>query len=88
MNLRYRVDGDSSSGQAYAINLNPASQNWGSMVFGVDPWGGTRTDFETRVPVGRTIGRKFQFRFDNQNTLNQGFKVNRLEVGMNLRRRR
>lgn len=88
MNLRYRVDGDSSNGQAYPINLKQGGSNWASMVYGVDPWGGTRTDSETRIPIGRQVGRKFQFRFDNQNTVNQGFKVNRIEVGMNLRRRR
>jgi hypothetical protein len=88
MNLRYRVDGDSGSGIAFAVSLNPGGSTWGSMIWGVDPWGGQRTDYETRISLGRVQGKRFQFRFDNQATVNQGFKVHRLEVGMNLRRRR
>lgn len=88
MSVRFRVDGDSGTGLAYNINLNPAGSVWGTMIWGVDPWGGQRTDFEVRIPIGRVTGKRFQIRFDNQNTANQGFKVHRLEVGMNLRRRR
>lgn len=88
MNLRFRVDGDTSLGTTYPISLNPGSGLWGTMIWGSGVWGGARTDFITRVVVGRTTGRKFQLRFDNQNTVNQSFKVHRVELGMNLRRRR
>lgn len=88
MNVRYRVDGDTSLGTSYPVNLSVLGSTWGSMVYGVDPWGGSRSSLETRIVIGRAVGRKFQFRFDNQNTANQGFKVNRMEIGMNLRRRR
>lgn len=88
MNVRYRVDGDTGDGTPYTINLNGTGSTWGSMIWGVGPWGGTRTDFETRINIGRVIGRRFQIRFDNQNTVSQAFKVHRLELGMNLRRRR
>jgi len=88
MNLRYRLDGDTSDGTPYAINLNPGGSVWGTMIWGVDNWGGVRQDFQTRIPVGRVTGRRFQFRFDNQNTLNQAFRVHRLEIGMIPRRRR
>lgn len=88
MNVRYRVDGDSGLGRAFPVNLNGTGSLWGTMIWGVDQWGGTRTDYEKRLSIGRAQGKRFQFRFDNQNTVSQGFKVHRLEVGMNLRRRR
>jgi hypothetical protein len=88
MNVRYRTDGDSGNGVAFPVDLTPTGSLWGTMVWGGGVWGGTRTDFEKRLSIGRVQGRRFQFRFDNQNTVNQGFKAYRLEVGMNLRRRR
>lgn len=88
MSVRYRVDGDSGSGTAYNVDLSEGGSLWGSMIWGVDAWGGNRTDFEERIVIGRVLGKRFQVRFDNQNTAGQGFKVYRLEVGMNLRRRR
>jgi hypothetical protein len=88
MNVGYRLDGDSGSGSAYTIDLNPGGSTWGSMIWGTGLWGGTRSDFVSRITVGRVLARRFQFRFDNQNTVNQAFKVHRLEIGMNLRRRR
>lgn len=88
MNVRYRVDGDSSDGSAFQIDLDPRGSLWGTMVWGLDPWGGARTDFEARISIGRVIGKRFQIRFDNQNTVSQAFKVHRLELGMNLRRPR
>lgn len=90
MNVRYRVDGDTSNGTATTVNVSlaPGGTVWGTMVWGVDPWGGTVSDTEVRIPIGGVVGKRFQVRFDNQNTANQGFKVHRIELGMNLRRRR
>jgi len=88
MSVRYRVDGDSGSGTSYNINLNNEGSTWDDMVWDVGEWDGNLTDSEARIVVGRTIGKRFQIRFDNQNTVNQGFKIFRLELGMNLRRRR
>jgi hypothetical protein len=87
MNVRVRADGDSSDGTAYVVDLNQGSALWGSMIWGVDPWGGIRDDFETRIPTN-FLGKRFQVRFDNQNVAGQYFKVHRLELEFNLRRRR
>ncbi len=87
MNVRVRVDGDSSLGLSFPISLYSAGYTWGTMIWGVDPWGTVRTDEEIRISIGRTIGRRFQLRFDNQNTVNQAFKVHRIEAGFNIRRR-
>lgn len=86
MSVRWRVDGDTGSGNGQDISLAGGGSTWGSMVWGVDPWGGTRRDFSTRIPIGKLKGNRIQFRFDNQNTANQAFKVHRMEVDMNLRR--
>lgn len=86
MNIRLRIDGDSGVGQVYELSLNTGAGNWGSMVWGVDPWGALRTDLQSRIPLGRLLGRRIQVRFDNQNTVNQAFKVHRVELDMNIRR--
>lgn len=88
MSVRFRVDGDSGAGNAYNVSLDGRGSVWHTMVWGVDSWGGNRTDFEERIVIGRTLGKRFQVRFDNQTVAGQGFKVFRLELGMNLRRRR
>lgn len=88
MNVRYRLDGDTGNGLAATINLNATTSNWGTMIWGVNSWGGTRSDFENRIPLSRLLGKRIQFRFDNQNAVNQSFKVHRLELDMNLRRKR
>lgn len=88
MNVRYRVDGESGSGRAFPIRLNPEGSLWGTMIWGSGKWGGPKRDSETRLSIGRLLGNRFQLGFDNQNTASQAFKVHRLEVGMNLRRRR
>jgi hypothetical protein len=88
MNVRVRVDGDTSAGVAYPVSLAQTSALWGSMVWGVDPWGGLQTDFDERIPLPGYLGKKFQIRFDNQNTAGQAFRVHRIELGMNMRRRR
>lgn len=88
MNVAVRADGDSGSGNGFEVNLDSGENEWGVMVWGVDDWGGERYNFQTRVPIGRMIGRRFQLRFDNQNQVDQAFKVNRVEMDFNLRRRR
>lgn len=87
MNVRVRADGDTSDGIAYPVNLSSGSELWGSMVWGVDPWGGTRSDIESRLVMGY-LGKRFQVGFTNQSTVTQGFKVHRVELGFNIRRRR
>lgn len=86
MNLKYRIDGDTGDGTAIQVNLNPGGSLWGTMVLGVDPWGGGASDKETTHSLGATLGKRFQFGFDNQNTANQGFKVHLLKFFANLRR--
>jgi hypothetical protein len=88
MTVRVRTDGSTGAGTASNIDLSGASGLWGALVWGSGLWGSSRTDFETRIPIGKLLGKRLQIRFDNQNTVGQSFKVHRVELGMNLRRRR
>lgn len=88
MNVRYRVDGESTSGTAFSLDLTPTTSLYGTAVYGTALWGGSRDDYEKRIPIGRVQGKRFQIGFDNQNAINQGFRVHRVEIGMNMRRYR
>jgi len=85
MNVRYRIDGDLGAGDVFTINLNPLPSVWGTMIWGVGIWSANVDDKEERFRVGRTKGHRIQLRFDNQNTVNQGFKVHQFKIGMNVR---
>lgn len=87
MNVRYRVDGDTGSGITKTVNLNPGGSVWGAFTWGSGTWGGTGDDAETIVDLAGILGRRIQFRFDNQNTSGQSFKVYRFNSLGNLRRR-
>lgn len=86
MNIKWRIDGDAGSGYGTTINLASITSLWGTLIWGSGVWGAGSTENEEAVPLGRLIGKRIQVRFDNQNTVNQGFKVYRLFVDMNLRR--
>jgi hypothetical protein len=88
MNVKYRTDGEAGDGTAFPVDLTPTTSIWGTSLFGTALWGGLRDDFEARLTIGRVQGRRFQIGFDNQNAINQGFRVHRTEIGMNLRRPR
>lgn len=85
MNVTARVDSDSSSGNTQTINLNPGAYLWGSMVWGVDPWGGGQSQGEFRLDLGTLSGKRIQFKFDNQNTVNQKFRVHGLNFLSNVK---
>lgn len=85
MNLTYRVDSDSGTGDTQQIDLNPGGSLWGSMIWGVDNWGGGTSQQEVRQFLGTARGKRIQFKFSNQNTLNQKFKVYRFNYAYNLK---
>jgi hypothetical protein len=75
MNLTYRVDSDSGEGNTLAISLDPGGSLWGTMVWGVDDWGAGAAEGEERIFLGQLRGKRIQFKFSNQNTVNQKFKI-------------
>jgi hypothetical protein len=88
MNLTYRTDSDRGSGTTTTINLNPGGSLWGTMIWGVDSWGGGVLRSTKTVYFGPLSGRKIQFKFDNQNTASRSFKVLRGSIYYNLRGQR
>lgn len=85
MNLNYRIDSDTGGGDFQAIDLNPGGSLWGTMVWGRDLWGGGSLEREFRQFLGTARGKRIQFKFSNQNTANQKFKVSRLNFAYNIK---
>lgn len=86
MNLRYKTDSDLGTGTNIAVELTSGASVWGTMVWGVDSWGGGVSQTESRIFFGASVrGKRLQFRFDNQNTVNQRFKVHRAQFLYNIR---
>jgi len=79
MDVTYRVDSDDGDGVTDEIDLDPGGSLWGSMEWGTDEWGGGKVQEEVRFDLGSSAGKRIQFKFSNQNTSGQRFKVH----GMN-----
>ena len=75
MNLKYRTDSDQGDGDVQQISLDPGGSLWGTMVWGADTWGGGSSEENIKVFLRGKRGDRIQFRFDNQNTVGQAFKV-------------
>lgn len=88
MNLYYRVDSDKGSGTQVLVNLNPGSTIWGSFNWGSANWGGGTNQEDIKISLGSARGKRIQFRFDNQNAVNQRFKVHGLNFTYCIRGRR
>jgi hypothetical protein len=83
MDLFYRVDSDSGDGTKIQVDLDPGSSLWGAMVWGVDSWGGGNAAGEEKIFLGQLRGKRIQFKFSNQNTAGQKFKVYGQQFGYN-----
>ena len=88
MGLTYKVDGDINDGTVTSMNLDPGGSLWGTMVWGTDSWGGGYNEAEERVYLGASFGKRIQFKFDNQNTIDQHFKVIGLNFQYNIKGQR
>jgi hypothetical protein len=88
MNFGYRVDSDSGVGKTIQLDLNPGGSLWGTMRLGTDTWGGGQSDGEEQLTLGNVRGQRIQFKFSNQNTINQKFSVKGLSFIYNIKNRR
>ncbi len=88
MNLTWKTDSDSGSGQSKQVSLNPGGSLWGTMRWGMDVWGGGKAQYEFEIPLGQTQGKRIQFKFDNQNIAGQKFKIHRMSFTYNIRGQR
>lgn len=75
MTLGWRTDGDMGEGATVQIDLDPQTKLWGSLAYGVDPWGGGAVDGLISQPLGQARGKRVQFKFSNQNQAGQKFRV-------------
>jgi hypothetical protein len=55
------------------------------MDWGIDVWGGGFSKRETKIDLGTISGKRIQFKFDNQNTVNQRFRVHGLNFLSNVK---
>lgn len=85
MNVAVRTDSDSGDGTNYQVNLNPNSSLWGTMVWGQDTWGGGASQSDLRLYLAGARGKRIQFKFSNQNTVGQRFKVHWQNFTYNLK---
>jgi hypothetical protein len=85
MNIGVKTDSDSGSGTEYAVSVDPESSLWGTMVLGVDTWGGGSYQKDIKFSLGGARGKRIQFKFSNQNTINQRFKVHWQNFTYNLK---
>lgn len=79
MDFTYRVNSDSGDGNTQQIDLDAGGSNWNTMIWGISNWGGGAVDNDQRIYLGQTRGKRIQFKFSNQNTANQKFKI----IGLN-----
>lgn len=85
MNFVYRMDSDRGVGTTAQIDLNPGSSLWGTLIWGLGAWGGGVDQEEVPQSLGQARGKRIQFMFSNQNTVNQGFKVHGMNFNYNVR---
>lgn len=88
MSLVYRVNSDKGIGSTVQIDLDPGTNLWGTLLWGAGVWGGGVDQEEVTIPLGQSRGKRVQFKFSNQNTLSQGFKVHGLNFNYNIRGQR
>lgn len=88
MNFTVRLNSDIADGTTEQIDLNPGGSLWGTFVWGRDDWGGGSTDIELKKPLGAYAGKSIQLKFDNQNKVDQKFKIISLNFIYNLKGRR
>ena len=88
MGITTRVDSDASDGVADQISCDPASSLWDTMIWDVDNWEAGKNDADFKKSIGVFYGKRIQFKFSNQNTINQNFRVIGLSLTYNLKGRR
>lgn len=84
MTVNFRVDSDISEGTAVQLDLDPGGTVW-PFVWGTDIWDAGKGQREIRIPLGPARGKRIQFKFSNQNTASQRFKVHAMTFSYNLK---
>jgi hypothetical protein len=85
MNVAIRTNSDSGDGDSYQVDLDPNASLWGTMTWGVSTWGAGANQKNIRVYLSGASGERIQFKFSNQNTASQRFKVHWQNFTYNLK---
>ena len=89
MNVHKITDFVSGDGEISTIDLtNAATALWDSALWDVGVWSDSLTEKEFAIDLGKLQSRRIKFKFTNQNTAGQAFKVNRATFEYILRTRR
>lgn len=75
MGVDILVDTDLGQGDTEEIPLVDSDDLWGTIDWGVGNWGAGVTQADVDIDLGKSTGNRIQFKFTNQNTVNQRFKV-------------
>ncbi len=78
-----RTDSDKGDGDLYEVDVDPDSNLWNTLVWGTDNWGGGTDQKDVKLFLGSLRGKRIQFKFTNQNTADQKFKVHWLKHAYN-----
>ncbi|HRZ15348.1 MAG TPA: hypothetical protein P5110_07565 [Candidatus Omnitrophota bacterium] len=81
--VRTKNDFDAGTGNEQMIDVNPGGSLWGTMVWGVDTWGGGNTIKTERIDLPGSRGTDIQIEYTNNNTKDQYFKIHTAEVHYN-----
>lgn len=88
MDIFYRTDSSTADGTRIQVDLNPGGALWDQAIWDVDVWDGGDSFGEERISLGQARGKRIQFKFSNQNTINQKFKIIGLQFSYNRKGRR
>ncbi len=88
MNFGYRVNSDNGEGALKQVDLSSGADTWGSKNWGTLVWGSGTAQEEIEIPLGATTGKRIQFKFTNQNTAAQRFKVIGMKFKYNIKGKR
>ena len=88
MDLVTNVDSDKGSGDVIRVSLNPGGSLWGTLIYGSSTWGGGKNQEDERIFLGRLRGKRISFKFTNQNTAGQKFRVHGFRFSYNIKGKR
>ena len=88
MNMYTKTDSYIGDGSLSTVYLDPGSSVYGTAVYGIDNYDPGKRIAEYKIPVGGYKGKRIQFKFTNQNTANQKFKLVGMTLSYNLRGKR
>lgn len=88
LNVYRKVDFQVGSGDLHQLSLASSQSLWGTAVWGVSLWAGGFTEKEFDMDLGKSSGRRIQFKFTNGNVAAQAFRIAEGAVEYILRTRR